>query len=134
MRTETINVPVYRVQDQNGRGPYQRGFSDVWVRGNPDARELPAMLDEFPGILSRLTPGLHVGCGCRTLEGLRRWFNPEEYRTLRRYGFQSVRMVVARIVAESDAQLVFERGQKLNQNVEPVELYDANERTATPTT
>lgn len=119
----TVNVTVYRVQDLNGRGPYQRGFSDVWVRGNPDDRELPAMLDEFPGILERFTPGMWCGCGCRTIEGLRRWFIPEEYRILKRHGFHAVRMTVARIVAESDAQLVFERGQRLNQNVEPICLY-----------
>ena len=119
----TVNVTVYRVQDLNGRGPYQLGFADVWVCGNPDARALPAMLDEFPGILQRLTPGLWCWCGCRTLDGLRRWFIPEEYRTLQRYGFQAVRMVVARILAESDAQLVFERGLRLNQNVEPICLY-----------
>ena len=67
--------------------------------------------------------GMHMGCGCRTVEQLRRWFTATEYEKLATLGFQAVRMRVGRILAESDKQLVFDRVAPLREDVEPFDLY-----------
>lgn len=66
---------------------------------------------------------MHMGCGCRTLEQLRRWFSPSEYAKLVGYGYRAVKMQAGRILAESEIQCVFERAKPLREDIEPVELY-----------
>lgn len=116
---------VYRVQDKHGRGPWKPGFSDRWVEDRPD-EEYAALMPwpvQFPNVLKRAIVGAHLGCGCRTLDQLRRWFTPTEYATLRRFGYSAVQMEVGRILAESDIQCVFERSKPLREGVEKVKLY-----------
>jgi hypothetical protein len=66
---------------------------------------------------------MRFGCGCRTLDQLRRWFTKSEYATLIEFGYHAVKMDAGRILAESDIQCVFERAKPLNQGWEPIELY-----------
>ena len=122
---------VFRVQDKDGRGPWKPGFSQRWVEDRP-AEEYAALVPlplQFGDVLRRSIVGMSLGCGCRTLEQLRRWFTPTEYATLRRFGYHAVKMEAGRILAESDIQCVFERAKPLREGVEPVELYPPNDRT-----
>ena len=117
---------VLRIQDADGRGPWQPGFSRRWVEDRPDHENLPPWFVEFGRVDKLALVGEHVGSGCRTLEQLRRWFTPTEYATLRRFGYRAVRMAAGRLLAESDKQCVFGRARPLREDVEPVELYEHN--------
>ena len=64
-----------------------------------------------------------VGEACRTLEQLRRWFSPGEYKKLLGFGYQAVRMDGVRVLGESATQLLFGRAKALKADVEPFELY-----------
>lgn len=128
-------VPVYRVQDAEGRGPWRPGFSRLWVRDRADHDNLRPWVEQFGvGIILRdgWPFGRHFGCGCRTLEQLRRWFTREEYDTLRAYGYSAVQLMADRVLAESDIQLVFQRSRPLRAAVEPVDLYGHNVMSTTP--
>lgn len=117
---------VYRVQNLEGRGPWRPGFSHLWVRDRDDHDNLRPWVEQFGlGIIPRWSPYWYYGCGCRTLEQLRRWFTAEEYATLRAYGYQAVIMDVHRVLAESDIQLVFQRVRPLYAGAEPVDLYES---------
>lgn len=119
---------VFRVQDKDGRGPWKPGFSQRWVEDRPE-EEYAALVPwpmQFGDVLRRSIVGMSLGCGCRSLEQLRRWFTPTEYATLRRFGYCAVKMEAGRILAESDIQCVFERAKPLRDDVEPVELYPPN--------
>ena len=102
---------VYRVQDEQGRGPYKPGFSQEWVEDRPDLDNLRPYYAEMPGVLSKRSrfEASHVGCACKTIEQLERWITKSEYLTLRRYGYQAMRLVVDRILGESETQCIFER-------------------------
>lgn len=116
---------IYRVQDSLGRGPWKPGFSHKWVEDRPES-EFEALVPwplQFKGVMSRRIIGMHMGCGCKIIEQLRRWFTPKEYKTLQGFGYAAVKMEAGRILAESDIQCVFERAKPLNESVEPIELY-----------
>ena len=118
---------VFRVQDKDGRGPWKPGFSERWVEDRPE-EEFAALKPwpmEFGNVLRGAIVGMSLGCGCRSLEQLRRWFTPTEYQTLRDYGYRAVKLEAGRILAESDIQCVFERAKPLWAGAEPVELYPA---------
>jgi len=112
---------ILRIQDAEGRGPWKPGFSDLWVRNDPDNELVPFWEDCGTAIL--ICPGEFYGSGCRTVEQLKRWFNPTEYAILLSFGYQAVKMRVDRIVGESSIQCVFAREIPLYQNVEPFDLY-----------
>ena len=67
--------------------------------------------------------GMHLGCGCRTKEQLRRWFTSEEYAKLIQLGYNAVQMGVGRILAESNTQCVFERFKPLHKDIVTFDLY-----------
>jgi hypothetical protein len=118
-----MNQPtVYRVQDNEGRGPWRPGFSRVWVENRADHMLLVPCFRQFN--MNHLRKDRHVGCGCRTMEQLRRWFTVSEYERLRGLGYQAVLMAVNKIVFESDIQCVFERKKALAVDFEPIELYE----------
>jgi hypothetical protein len=120
---------VYRVQDADGRGPWKPGFSKVWVEDRPEAeyaRLKPWPLELGP-VHHNALYGAHTGCGCTSLEQLRLWFLPVEYRRLLHYGYQAVQLSAGRILGESEIQCVFERAAPLNQDVKVIELYPADE-------
>ena len=114
---------IYRIQDDRGRGPWKPGFSHKWVRADPDMELVPWFV-EWSGFDPRLeSPNGHIGTGCKTIDQLRRWFNHDEYYTLRILGYKSVKMDVDKILRTSDRQTVFTRRQALRKNVKPFELY-----------
>lgn len=120
---------VLRIQDKDGRGPWKPGFSNCWVEARSDeeyAALLPWLVEFGRAPLDKRIVGMHIGCACRSLEQMRRWFTPTEYAKLRSYGYNAVRLEVGRILAESDIQCVFERAKPLSEDVEVIELYPHN--------
>jgi len=121
---------IYRVQNKKGRGPYIPGFSDMWSdRDRQDLTERPAFYTEFKPEQTRLLhearwKGLHVGCGFRTLEQLRRWFSDAELTKLKLFGFRPVKINVDHVLAESDRQLVFSRKRSLNKGITPIKIQE----------
>lgn len=116
-------ITVYRVQDRAGRGPWKPGFSAQWVEYRPDHDLLIPWYRQFGWVNERAIVGMHVGCGYRTVEQLRRWFTPSEYAKLQGFGYRVVQLEVGRILGESDIQLVFERARPLREAATPVDLY-----------
>lgn len=124
-----MNIVIFRVQDKDGRGPWKPGFSAQWVEDRTlqeYTRLIPWVAQFGKGILDQAAPGMHFGCGCRTLAQLREWFKPTEYSKLHQLGYCAVRMEVGRILAESNIQCVFERAKPLCEDSEPVMLYSHN--------
>ena len=123
-------MKIYRIQDDEGRGPWRPGFSDKWVEDRTDAefRRLKPIQEDFPGLDQRLCVqrGEHGGVGCETLVKLRQWFTASEYATLLGYGYRCVRLDVDYIVASSDIQCVFLRSKPLNKGIKVVRLYHAD--------
>ena len=110
---------VYRVQDQDGRGPWKPGFSDNWVIDRPDHANLMPFFVEFPHVSFKI----ECGSGCLDLIQLKRWFTQQEYTTLLRHGYRAVQMNVDEILAESAVQVLFRRTRPFCQAVDFVELY-----------
>lgn len=117
---------VFRIHDAAGRGPWRPGFSHLWVKSRSDLENLipwPVQFDA-PKILYQMVKSRkHAGCACRTIEQLRRWFMPEEYETLLKYGYEAVIIRVDQVLAESDIQLVFLRDRPLNDGGSVFDLY-----------
>lgn len=113
---------IFRVQDADGRGPWKPGFSSQWMdRTRPEW--LAPIYDELnihPHHLGRLVPrGMNAGCGCRTMEGLRRWFSRAELRRLSRHGYSVVRIVPDKILAETATQVLFGCFTSLSDSARP---------------
>lgn len=117
-------LPVYRIQDKDGRGPYKPGFSKHWC--DPDARCLigaplfPPYMEEFPDVQDKIndlfeTKGGHFGCAFRTTQQLHRWFTDAEIQKLRKYGYSIVIIIPDQVLAESENQLVFWCKKPLNK-------------------
>lgn len=123
---------VYRVQDRDGRGPWKPGFSSQWAEDRPESeyKELKPWPIEFgiSNVLRKSIYGMSLGCGCRTLEQLRRWFTPTEYSKLLGFGYAAVKLDIGRVLAESETQIVFERALPLNEGAQTVELYPTNKQ------
>jgi hypothetical protein len=119
-------IEIFRIQDVDGRGPWKPGFSNKWVISRDDIENLipwPVQFDA-PKILHQIVKSkMHSGCACRSIDQLRRWFTPAEYETLRKYGYEAVRMHADRILAESTIQLVFLRDMPLNEGGKVIDLY-----------
>lgn len=113
---------VFRIQDADGRGPWKPGFSEKWVRQEPDTSLLPWFFEIGP-VHKKALFGEHVGCGCRTIEQLKLWFTEPEYRKLLRFGYKAVKMSIGRVLGESKIQCVFGCHQPLKEIGEEIELY-----------
>jgi len=120
-----VNEPIiiYRIQDREGRGPFKPGFSHKWVEDRPDHDNLLPWMVEMGNVHEQVKRGMAFGVGCRSLETLRRWFTPSEWKTLQWFGYECVQMSVTRILGESQTQVFFEREKPLRQMAFPVELY-----------
>lgn len=107
---------IFRIQDADGRGPWRPGLPRRWVDDSTTAQP-PALFEEFPNWKELLKNGCHHGCGCRSIEQMRRWFTKSELWKLRRLGFAIVTMDVDEIIAESDDQIIFARQLPLNEDI-----------------
>lgn len=111
-----MNDRVYRVQDDNGRGPYKPGRSHIWTDAHHNQRN-PSLFDDFsitPAELERCWhPNENGGCAFRTLDQLHSWFQLAERFRLEELGYSIVTMLADRIVLESDRQLIFARKRPL---------------------
>lgn len=114
---------IFRIQDRYGRGPWKPGFSKVWVQDRPDHDLLRPWYEQFGWVNRIAITGMHVGCGCRTVDTLRRWFTRDEYAKLLGHGYHAVELDVGRILGESAIQVVFERARPLREAARPFDLY-----------
>lgn len=100
---------LYRLQDEDGRGPFRPGFSNVWQ--DATGTDFPAIYEELgiaPQHLRKLIPaGMSAGCACRSREMLRQWFSRSEERRLKRHGFTIVAFEPDLIIAETATQVLF---------------------------
>lgn len=100
---------VYRFQRSNGRGPYQRGLTDLWLREDPPQLEAPDP-DAIRPLISQaaaICPKANFGFGCRTLEQIKLWFNEDEQMRLNSLGFFLYRVNAARIIWDGPEQVLF---------------------------
>lgn len=105
-------VRILRIQDAEGRGPYKPGMSSRWTDDHGDPPP-PTWMEEFGDITRQCADDEYLGCGCRTLDQLFKWFTPTERVRLRRLGYQIVVMWADRVIAESVNQIVFARKKPL---------------------
>lgn len=118
-----MNQIIYRIQDENGRGPFKPGFSKNWIQEREDHFNLVPWIYEFGPVHEDVMSHEVSGCGCKTIDQLKRWFNEDEYKTLLGYGYKSVKMSVDRVLAESNIQVFFANSRPLQEGVEVFELY-----------
>lgn len=108
---------VYRVQDNEGRGPWRPGFSTMWLDEDiGDRAALPSTIEDFgKETIERLTStGEHYGTACRSIDALRAWFTPTEIKRLDGFGFRLVEFRDARILIESEHQALIARSRPLS--------------------
>jgi hypothetical protein len=111
-------MTAYRVQADDGRGPWRPGWSHVW--SDPDiSPERASLLAPWSttlmlAIAEQIKPGEYCGYGCLDLATLAHWFTPAERRRLKHIGFRPVLIDVARILRQSDSQVFFARNSPLN--------------------
>ncbi|TVP11783.1 hypothetical protein [Shewanella sp. KCT] len=116
-----MKATVFRVQDKRGRGPFQPGFTAKWLQQH---KELPPYYLEFDiDVRAEQAMGNVLGCACRDLEQLKKWFTEQEFKTLQKLGFKAVRLEVDRIIESSDIQCVFSRARQLRKGAVEVKLY-----------
>lgn len=62
-------ITVYRVQAEDGRGPWRPGWSHRWVEANaPAGRCMETLMDLMPlPALRALSQAMVYGCACRSL-------------------------------------------------------------------
>jgi len=118
---------IFRIQDAEGRGPWRPGFSMRWSEPRDDMDNLHPWFVEFSHRAIMESARGFIGCGCRTLPQMQRWFTPREYAKLIALGFTCVRMQVDRVLAESEIQLVFDRMLPLHRDVKRTALYPNRE-------
>lgn len=117
-RAFETGVMVYRVQAADGRGPWRPGLSRYWVDKESD-RPLPIDVITAFGLdwRERIPLRWHVGCACRTMDGLMEWFTPRERGNLDCMGYKPVSLVADRIIAENADQVIFVRRDPLTRAI-----------------
>ena len=106
---------IYRMQDRNGRGPWKPGFSKQWVDAGDHIPPPPWQVEFEADFMEAHERGLHIGSGCRTIEGLKKWFTIREKRRLWKLGYSVVALVVDEILGESKNQVLFARRKPLRE-------------------
>jgi hypothetical protein len=98
-------MPLWRVQDRDGRGPWRPGFSDVWMTdATPTVGR--AILQERgikPIIARAHRAGLYLGCAFRPARQ-RLWFADGDMSRLWQLGF--------RVADASKCDVLFENEQQ----------------------
>lgn len=123
-----MSITVYRVQDDEGRGPFKPGFSHRWVDADdelddPEARfkSRPDVITEFGlDIFKKLPKGMHGGCAFRDVDGLFRWFSQREIFKLKRFNYRLVELDADAVIAESPTQLVVARKLPFREGWRPL--------------
>lgn len=115
---------IYRIQDASGRGPFKPGFTATWLKPRADHDNLAPWFVEMGPVHTKVRKGMACGCGCQTVEQLRRWFSADEYLALLAHGYKAVKLEADRLLGSSATQCVFERAHPLHDAVEEFSLYD----------
>lgn len=115
---------VFRVQDQQGRGPFKPGMPAVWADPDfaPGMQALPSFMEEFGfDVIDRLSrPGEHFGSAVRRSRSISKWFSKTEQIKLHELGYRVMGLRNCRVLAESENQLVFGRSKPLWMDVETI--------------
>lgn len=119
---------IYRIQDSEGRGPFKPNYSSRWVVKRPDHDNLLPWMAENRKLAEELLSGKlkkNVGCGCTTLDQLRRWFIKEECKILLKEGYRAYLMEVDEILFQSKVQTVFSHSTPFSEATKTeIKLYD----------
>lgn len=121
-------IKVYRVQNGDGRGPFQPGITNQWIDYLVDKSHLLPWFQEMPAdLIARVLsqPG-HKGTACATKDQLREWFNAAEYHRLAILGFHAVMLNVDEIYYEGEYQLLFGRHKPLRDGASRINLWDGS--------
>ena len=113
---------VFRVQDNDGRGPFKPGFSSVWVEPRDDHDNLPPWYYEFGRVDKSAIAGMTIGSACTSEDQLKRWFTESEYKKLLSFRYKSVKLE-ASVLAESDVQCFVQRSKPFNKDFIEFDLY-----------
>lgn len=111
---------ILRVQNSEGRGPFQPGLTKQWCEYHHD---LPAIFQEFSDLTKAVQKyheeGYHLGVGVRGMKGINNWFTPIELEKLTAIGFYIVEVPDPVVICESKNQLVFATMTPLSELKQP---------------
>lgn len=98
----------YRVEDDQGRGPFKPGLSRYWVREDRDHEMLPPWYEVVPvaQVLRQLRKGERAGSACESKDDLARWFSQGELNLLMRMGYRVVEFRPVRVLYRLKHQCV----------------------------
>ena len=113
-----MTLMLYRVQREDGRGPWRPGFSKYWIDEN-STRPLQADVLSAFGLewREKIPQGWHAGCACRSMAALLQWFTPVEQDRLWKLGYSPVAIKPDKIIVENADQVVFARKTPLNNGI-----------------
>jgi hypothetical protein len=112
---------VYRIQDYQGRGPFNPGFSNKWVDENK-AYQPDAPISELLKIKRIADKGLILAFACKSIDDLRKWISRSEYSKLKRMGYFAYSIDVDTIW-ELDNQIICGRKRPYRKGCHVIELY-----------
>lgn len=112
-----MSTTCYRVQDDEGRGPWRPGFSRTWIDESAPVDRLRETIFDLvhPNLLRQFASTYHVGSACRTRAAIDQWFTPIERARLEARGYHVVRLVADVVIAESDWQVVIGRARPFTE-------------------
>ena len=110
-------VVAYRVQADDGRGPWRPGWSHTWIDDEAPADRLTETIMDLMPIneLMALPAEMSWGCACRTQDALMRWFTLRERTRLGAAGFYPVRLNADVVLAESPWQMLIGRTRPFSE-------------------
>jgi hypothetical protein len=114
-------ITVYRIQDNQGRGPFKPGIPEKWI--DETRTTFPGEDLNYASIIARRAPDdLHLGFGCKTQDELKTWVSQSEYIRLQKLGYRAVSIDVDRIW-EMKNELIFGRRRAFRKGYKPLNLY-----------
>lgn len=117
------NRTLFRIQNAAGRGPWKPGFSVKWVDPDRNSNGPDVITDFGIGVMFecqlRHAMGFHMGCACKDLDQLKRWFNRSERTKLKEFGYEIVKFTPDFLIAESDWQVIFANKRPLADLMKP---------------
>jgi hypothetical protein len=109
---------VFRVQDQEGRGPFKPGFSLQWIDKNRDQHQQDIISEFGWRCLKDVPKGMHSGCGFFSMGQLLKWFTDVELERLYLMEYRIVRLTGCTVIRRSANQLIFYRKKPLKLDAE----------------